>query len=201
MSLGISIDLRDTLSPTLARLRRGIEPKQLAPTIGEAGVRGYKRHFARLNRERPNRLGGKRTNYYAAAARGTNFQVVSDGVVIGIDQPGIRLRYFGGTIRPKPGKTYLTIPVHPAAHGKTAREFDLEVIFGKGGRPIALATKGRAAKGNGRARLGEIYFLLLREVTVKEDPSVLLRPDELAGQILPEAQAYLERLIERGGSA
>lgn len=207
MSIGLGLDLRDNLSPVVARLRGGIGNDRLGPVIGRAAVNAYRKHFFGLNAARPNRLGGKRTNYYAQAGRGTQYQVVPDGVLVSINQIGIRSQYYGGTIRAKKAK-FLTIPVHPAAHGKTAREFDLEVVFGPGGRPIALATKGtlrreitQTATGRIRSRnvgrRGEIYFLLKQSITKQPDPSVLMTPADLAGAIIPEARSYLERLIDR----
>lgn len=209
MSLGISIDIRDTVRPAMARLNGALRPEQLNPVIGRAAVNVYRGHLLQLNRTRPNKLGGKRTNFYAQAGRGTNFVVEADGITVSIPSVGIAQRFYGGVIRPKASK-FLTIPVHPAAHGKRAREMDLEVIFGEGGRPIALATKSTRAvqitqNRRGEAvrksigRRGEIMFLLKKSVTQAPDPTVLPRTDEVAAAAIIAVNDSVDRAIKRQG--
>jgi hypothetical protein len=211
VSLGLSIDLRDTARPALNRLQGALRPEQLNPVIGRAVVNVYRGHLLRINRERPNQLGGKRTNFYAQAGRGTNFTVDPDGITVSIASVGIAQRFYGGVIRPKASK-FLTIAVHPAAHGKRAREMDLEVVFGEAGRPIALATKSTRAvqlTQNKRGQLvrkmigrrGEIMFLLKKSVTQNPDPTVLPRTDEVAGAAIIAVNDSVDRAIKRQGGA
>lgn len=210
MSLGIAIDIRDTVRPALDRLNGALRPEQLNPVIGRAAVNTYRGHLLRLNLERPNQLGGKRTNFYAQAGRLTNFTIAPDGITVSIPSVGIAQRFFGGTIRPKASK-WLTIPAHPAAHGKRARQFDLQVVYGEGGRPIALATKTTQVKErvrNEKGRLvtrlavrafGEIMFWLRKYVTQAPDPTVLPRTDEVAGAAVIAVNDSVDRAIKRQG--
>jgi hypothetical protein len=97
-------------------------------------------HLGALDANRANQLGGKRTHFYAAAARGVSYATGSEGVDISIHQTGIAQRYFGGTIKPVNSK-YLTIPADPESYGHRAGEFNnLMLLWGKNG-PYALAER------------------------------------------------------------
>ncbi len=189
--ISIRISTSDLAAPALRRLQQGLQPARLAPIVGRAGRNAVREHLFGRDAT-PNRLGGRRTHYYGQAARSTAFTVEGGTVTIAVTQIGIRQRFYGGTIKPKTAK-YLTIPVNPAAHGKTAREFgDLVFVFGAGGRPIALARKAR-----GKRRFGEIMYLLLKSVTQQPDPSTLPSMPALASAIRPELDKYINLLTAR----
>lgn len=213
------IDISDLASPAVRNLGSGLEPAKINQIVGPAARDATQRHFQQLNRERPNQLGGRRTNYYLGAADKTSFAIDGDVVIISIAQIGIRLRYYGGTVTAGKGISsfsgkptrFLTIAVHPKAHGKRASEFDLELVYNHNGEPVALATKplqgpvpvrqkgkrkiSRAIAG----RSGEIYYVLKRSVTHKPDPSVLPAPDRIYGAVISNLSAYTQRLIARSG--
>lgn len=211
MSLAFRLSLTDQVSPTGRALAGALAPKQLNPVIGRSAVGAFRKHLFEVNRTRPNALGGTRTGFYASAARGTSFEATGDGVTLTVASVGIRQRVLGGTIRPTRAK-FLTIPAAPEAHGKRAREFgNLVVVFGPGGRPIALATpettvpvtrggrRGGSALGTTRQRAGKILFRLVKSVTQRPDPTVI--PSEAAVQagVAKDAGAYLDRIIARRG--
>lgn len=214
MSLGITFTVsRDAITPVVKRFGGALKPERLNPILGRSAVNTTREHLFGLNLTRPNQLGGRRTNFYAGAARGTNFQATDEGVTVSIVQVGIAQRYYGGTIRPKTAK-FLTIPVNPAAYGKRAREFDLELVFGPGGEPVALATKGNRGVSitqNKRGQIvkkqtgrhGEIMFRLVRSVTQKPDPTVLPYPELMAERIKKDVGSYFERVLARnnGGAS
>lgn len=192
--IALRIAVTDTATPALRRLEAGLQPARLTPIIGRSARNATREHLFGKDAA-GNKLGGRRTHYYGTAARGTNFAIEGDTVVVSIPQLGIRQRYYGGTIKPKTAK-YLTIPVHPAAHGKRAREFsDLEVVFGPGGRPVALARKA-----SGKRTLGEIYYRLVRSVTQAADPTVLPTMEALGAAIRPDLEAHIARLTARATS-
>lgn len=208
-NLGIQIEVRqDAASPAVRSLLAGLAPEQVNPIIGRSAQQSYSRHLINVSRTRPNKLGGRRTFFFEAAAKGTSWRAVGDHVVVSIASVGIRQRYFGGTIRPKAGKKFLTIPVHPKAYGKRAGEFDLEIVFGLKGEPIALATKPtlsasvRLTKG-GRVvsrdagRRGEIYYRLVRSVTQQPDPSVLPESQQVTAKALDDLAKYARLLASR----
>lgn len=201
MSFSIRIDVRDRATPVVKAVDRALRPALVNPIIGRSATNTIREHLFGLNSTRPNQLGGRRTQFYAQAARSTQFQVEGDFVIVSINQVGIAQRFFGGIIRPKNSK-YLAIPVHPSAHGKRPREFDLELVFGKGGKPIALATKGRASK-RGSTRLGEIMFRLVKSVRQQPDPTVLPYSEQIGLRIERDVDSYVDRAIERasGGAS
>jgi hypothetical protein len=212
MSIGIKIDVSDQAAPVIRAVAKAIQPEQINPIVGRAGTKIIREHLFGLNQSRPNKLGGPRTNFYTGAGRGTNFEVTPSGVLISVVQVGIAQRYYGGRITPKRTK-YLTIPVAPEAHGKRASEFkDLEVIFGTGGQPVALATKstrGVSIKDtkNGKVtkkqigRFGVVLFLLVKSVNQKPDPTVLPPENTMNDGITKDVNAYVQRAIERAGGA
>lgn len=210
MPLAFQISIvNDKASGAVASLRAGLQPAQLNPIVGRAARNVYREHLFGLNRQRANRLGGPRTNFYAGAARATQFRVVGDGVIVSINQVGIGLRYFGGTIKPVTAK-YLTIPARAEAHGKRASEFpDLEILFGRNG-PYALArrvstlislrrNRGTSAitVGNRGVRGGEVLFWLVKSVTQQPDPAVLPYPELVAARAVAAVDDYAQRLWDR----
>lgn len=202
--IAIEINVKQDLRGRLSRLSAAIEPARLAAVAGRTGRNVVRSHLFALNASRPNQLGGKRTNFYTGAGRATQFTVQGDTAVISINQVGIRQRFYGGTIRPKTRK-YLTIPVHPDAHGKRASEFKgLIVIFGQEGQPVALARprfrpRKRGFVGPPVAEIGDVLFRLVRKVTQKPDPAVLPLPDQLYGPIISEINTSIDRATGGNG--
>lgn len=189
MSLGLKIDVKrygDAEAP--ARVAAVLSRERSTPVIGQAAARVFVRHLRRLDRQRPNRLGGARQHFYNAAAQGTSWAPVVDGVLVSIASVGIRQRYFGGTIKPGPGKRLLAFPIHPESYGKTTKDFpDMYRIFNHEGRPSALArpVPGRA--------FGEILFALAPQVVQKADPTVL-PPD---AEVLAAADKAMDSVVQR----
>jgi hypothetical protein len=214
--IAYKIETTDLATPALRRLALGLAPARVNPLVGRAVRNASVEHFRELNSSRPNHLGGARTNYYLGAARGTNFTADEAGATISIAQVGIRQRYYGGRITA--GKSisrltgrptrFLTIPVHPLAHGHRASEFELELVYNHNGAPVALATKSTLGvqikqTKNGKitkvatGRRGEIMYLLRRSIMQQADPSVLPAPDRLYGAAISRLNSHLERLLQR----
>lgn len=203
----IAIDMRDAASPALKRVEGVLRPQQLNPIVGRAARNVYVEHFRAKNRRSPNRFGAKRTNYYLGAARATTFRAVDDGVVISVNQVGVRLHYFGGVVRAGKGVSsssgkatkFLTIPARAEAHGKRASEFPDLIVLRRGGHqhgePFALARavstsiafrKGRDGQRRSVSRGeqgGEIMFWLKREVRVPADPDILPQPIDVGAGV------------------
>lgn len=191
-----------------ARVKAALHPRRVGAVAGRAATNVLRAHLFARNADKPNALGGKRTNYYAQAARSTSYAFDGDdAVVVSINQIGIRLRYYGGTVKPRTAK-FLTIPVAPEAHGKRAREFgNLELVFGEGGQPIALATKGDrrvqiTANAKGKlvkkvvGRRGVILYRLAKSATFAADPSVLPLPDVLMGGVISAINIHVDRALQ-----
>lgn len=211
--IGLRVDVTNLAQPALRRVGRVLAPAQLNPLVGESATRVYREHLRELERTRPNKLGGKRTHFYGQARDETDFTIDADGVTVSIRSIGIRQRFFGGPIKPKAGK-FLTIPVHPAAHGHSARDFDLRVIYGRGGQPVALATKttaytrtvkgsdGKRVKQQATRPIGEVYYILTKKtVDQQPDPSVLPMPDVVAGAVISRINQRVDRAIAGGATS
>lgn len=185
MSIAISVDVHDAATRKLAELRGGLDQERVNAVIGGSARRIVQDHLRTLDKSKANKLGGKRTHYFAQAARSTNYRSDVDGVTVAISQVGIGLRYFGGEVRPVNGK-YLTIPARAEAHGRRAGEFNnLEIVWGKNG-PRALAERRATAirfnkKGvsRGETRGGGIMYWLVKSVTQTPDPDVLPKSDTI----------------------
>ncbi|HEU0123992.1 MAG TPA: hypothetical protein VFQ91_25900, partial [Bryobacteraceae bacterium] len=192
MAISATISVKDGATPVLVEAARRLSPATVAKVAGREGQNFTRQHFIRLNAERPNELGGKRTNFYAQAARGTTHTADAKGATISVNQVGIRQRIQGGTILPKRAGGFLTIPARAEAHGKSAREFNnLKVLYGRGGQPVALveadATRVKQTK-KGFKSIGEIgggvMYWLVKRVEQQPDPSVM-----------PDLRAMGERIV------
>jgi len=171
-------DLSEKHQRTLNREQmEKLHPTRLLPVLGRAITNALKKHLGGLNASRANKLGGKRSNFYAACSRGTSYEVQPDGVTISVARIGYAQRYFGGTIKPVKAKA-LTIPVDPLAYGKDPRKMDLFV--GQGRRAAFLALVNRSGDTRAAPR---VMFLLLKKVTQKADPSVFLSEKAIAATV------------------
>jgi len=187
--LGLNIQTNDEALDAIVEIEADIDLDHIAPIIGRSGVQVVQDHFTQLDATRRNRLGGRRTHFYAAAARSTNFRITANGVQVAINHVGIAQRYYGGTIKPVNAKL-LTIPAAAEAYGKRAREFGkLDVVFGRQG-VVGLAKPGRPGQ-KARSRPGKILYWLVKSVTQSADKTVLPTDKEITAHIAGDVQAHL----------
>lgn len=208
MTVKIQIDVSD--QPTfrfLSYIEAGIlASEDINQVAGRAGTNTVKTHFRKLDSSRANKLGAKRSHFYAAAAAATSFRTVRDGAVIEISHTGIAQRFFGGTITPVNSK-YLTIPARTEAYGRKASDFnDLEpLIRYRNGKPRAVALVRRAQTtlgnqgGRGGSQLigGAVYFWLVKSVTQDPDPTVLPEMRTVQTDALRAVDNYIDRQLSR----
>jgi hypothetical protein len=197
---------KDTATPMLASVRQALEPENLLPVLGRSVTNTVRDHFDELESSRPNKLGGQRTHYYSGARQRTSFVVEGTTAIIGIRQVGIRLRYYGGTVHAgvnpsmvtgKPTK-YLTIPVTPEAYGKRAADFeDLAVLWGaRGPYGLGRVTRGTISRGGGTER-AEVLFILVEQVTIQPDPTMLPPPEALQTALQDDFNRYVALAVRR----
>lgn len=215
--LSITIRVRDNASKPLRELDQRLADPVHREAIGRAVATLFLDHFTMLDATRPNRLGGRRTHFYADAARATRHELLPNGVRVAVSKLGIAQRYHGGDITPIPPKKYLTIPARAEAHGKRAGEFDdLEVLFGRNG-PYALAQRRQTGlRWRRRTRRdkagvttttrsvapgadtgGGIFFWLVQRVSQPPDESVLPSVDAILNTALDAARAHAAALVTR----
>lgn len=120
---------------------RVTDRRGLNQALGERFEEELQDHW-RAKNAKPNKLGGKRTNFWSAAAGATSVADVSEsGVTVAVQgEPGVKIRIhiFGGTILPKAAQA-LTIPIVREAHGMRVAEYEQETgneLFSFGNVPL-----------------------------------------------------------------
>lgn len=151
-------------------------------------------HFRRKN-ETPNRLGGRRTNFWAGVADDTQVaEVREDGATVAIGGDGgqrIRIHIYGGDIVPKVKKA-LTIPLVAEAHGIRAAEYEQRT-----GRNL-FPVKGKSALFEERPDGGvRAVYALRKRVTIPRDPEALPDDEVLKSALTEEANDWMA-LVEGG---
>jgi hypothetical protein len=157
---------RDGITPHLGKLlKQAGASGPLAHVLGRAGANELKRHFRARNAANPNKLKGKRTNFWSAVAASVQAPTYGPGrIVIAVTHPAIAQKVHGGTITPKKVK-HLAIPIHPAAHGHSPRVFsDLHFAMTKAGVKLLYRRGGGGI---------EWLYVLKQSVTQAADPKAL----------------------------
>ncbi len=213
MPLAIQIDVRTGEGFDLRGLEAALAPERISTVGGRAAVGVSRKHLLGLNRSRPNRLGGRRSNFYQHAGNSINTTTAGDTFTISFGSVGLAQRYFGGTIRAKNAK-YLTIPARAEAYGKRASEFnDLQFVVFESGPALVRRSqstiKFRKGKDGSRRAVrsgdaaGEVMFWLRRSVDQAPDPSVLPTEQEYGDAVEKAVTDTVHREIDRatGGAA
>jgi hypothetical protein len=190
---------QDDISPALAVLRaQARNPRGIMAAASRAVANLFKKHLRLLDRSRPNKLGGKRTHMWNQFASSVNVPVLTDtGAMISISDPRAAHKHTGGVITAKRSK-FLTIPVSPEAHGRTARTVESEL----GIKLFVLGTGDRAGlfgQMSGGEQGVKMYFVLKRSVDQPPDPPEgILPPDaQIRDAALTAGQAALQRQLRR----
>lgn len=208
---------RDTMSPSLAGLVQDMRNATAAATAGGRGVANRLRdHFALLEQTNPNRRGFPRQHFWADV-RGTVTQpreTAPGTVQADVTHLAIRQKVSGGEIKPTPGHKYLTIPEHPDAYGRRARELNLR--FGMAMdpelgvlRPALVAQRGtatlieRSTRGKKKFKaigqeiaLMPIYWLVKR-VKQAPMPGALPSDQDLQAAALAGAEEWAAAITAR----
>lgn len=208
----------DTVTPALDQLRaQAKNPRGIMAAASRAVANLFKSHLRQLDRTRPNKLGGKRTHMWNEFARSVNVSSLTDtSATVSISDPRAAQKHKGGVITAKRAK-FLTIPVAPEAHGRTARTLASELgiklfVLGTGDRAVLAgqaASFGGGVQKPGRKRTEgkaqpqgfKVYYLLKRSVTQPPDPpeGILPTDGEIKVEALFHAQAALTRQLKPGG--
>ena len=186
-------------------------------------------HFKEKNRI-PNKLGGKKTDFWNGIAADTGVAEVSEnGAVLTVANARFRLHLYGGTVTPKKAKA-LTIPIVPEAHGFSARLYEqktghklftispkVPLLFERSNQ----ATQSLTGQTDGRVRVrgnrpGEMVskpvkiaartpirpvYYLADSVTIEKDADALPPREKVEAALIEEATDFLERSMKKGGLA
>lgn len=213
MSVGITID---TASPLLSRVRTAAAAAGLALVGARAGGNLVREHLIALNAERH----GKGRNFYLQAARSVNTAITPAGAMINIPHRGMRQRFQGGTIKPKPGGNFIAFPDEDApaqAFQLMPREWpdhdldrQLRMNPKTGHMQWALVRRASTAirlqrrkKKDGTIKTswkvseirqgGQVMYWLAGAVTQRADPTVLPTPLDLAATIISRMNQRIDR--------
>lgn len=194
MSVGVKVTVeRISGDPaSAARLAAALAPARLNTVIGGAAEVAIRGHFFALNGQRPNRLGGTRTQWWRRAGELTSHTVVEDGAVVSVAQRGVRLHLLGGEVRPGPGKEWVTIPAAAESHGLPPARFnDLRFV------PLGpkLAALVRKDQGTAKGELPPVLYWLKRSVTRDPDATVLPSDETMSAAITRAADSFIRRRL------
>lgn len=175
---------KDEITPDLRRLLKlAQDDSGLRAVMGRAGANVLRKHF-RARNATPNKLGGKRTNFWSRVAESVHApRSAGSKIVIPINHNAISLKVFGGTIRPTKWKN-LAIPIHPSVHGVTARSiFDqLFYVLTKGGTKLFL-----------RKSDGLPLYVLKKSTHHEPDPQALPEPSKFEQPLTKAAEILFSR--------
>lgn len=192
--------LNDQAGLPLAQMIEQAKPERAARVIAPAANNLFRTHLFRLNDERPNRLGGKRTNWFGQVAKSTSATAEGATVKVNLAHVGIRQRVEGGTIRPTNGRKFLTIPARSEAYGTRAKEhaFLVPIFFKSGGG--ALVEADRSDRGTRQETGGGVWFWLVKQVVQKPDPTVLPNRDAVVGASIKALDAWFALQSKRAAA-
>lgn len=208
----------------LVRLEGGIRrPKALNDRLARALARRLQAHFKDREKE-PNKLGGKKTGFWAGVRAGTVVGEVSDSgatVRVGVDT-FFRIHLLGGTVKPVRGR-FLTIPLVKEAHGLRAAEYERQSgrkLFRLPGSKVLLERTAAGTQSTMRresptlrTRAGYKVFnlgpgmrvrpvyALATEAKIKADPRALPPRADLAATLQEAANAWAARETNRKASS
>lgn len=167
----------DRVSPALGQLVARMGGKVAHELIGTAILRVIQDHFQERD-QTPNRSRfPNRSHFWSKLALGSHFRATDSEALVSLPYPFAQ-KYYGGTIRPGPGKKYLAIPVAPIAYGRLPRAFkNLRVVRSANGSKtqavlVAVAEGAKRAK-KGAQPVGQALFVLVRSVTQLPDAAAL----------------------------
>ena len=160
-------------------------------------LRGLNRHNTAA------RLGASPTGHYEKSAMALQAEADDQAAILRIPRNTGLGRAFGEiTIRPRPGRTFLTIPATAETYGRQAGEwpedtFDFAVIMTHRGPTPVL----KWAEAGGSHAKGDVAFWLRRSVTQKQDRTLLPPDEEYRGLARDTIIAHLQNIIaaERTG--
>jgi hypothetical protein len=220
----VSLRIQDSALPQIRTIARKIGGRVAALTIaGRAGMGIVQRHLREKNESNPNKIGGRRTNFWSEVARSVFVgKATANSVTISIGHPAIGIRYHGGTIVPKRVK-YLTIPLIPEAYGKTALTYETNVAAHAlrsknptrraAGQQMAAALRSGSRSGAlfpVRTKAGNLVlaehtsdggikpvFSLVKSVKIKADKTALPSDDVFTAAVMSDLSDYADSVVSQ----
>ena len=186
-------------------------PRAALQAAGRAVEGLLVRHFAKKDLT-PNRLGGRRTHFWADIGASTQItETTPTYCIVNIGDPRFPQKVYGGTIVPKNVK-WLTIPAIPEAHGRRAAVFETETGIKLRFVPLAadkaelrevvstVLRKRRLGENAGRKKRdqdtgGRTVYWLRKSVTQGPDKTAMPERQQIEYTALTGAEDYLRTKI------
>jgi hypothetical protein len=167
----------DRVSPALRQLVQRMGGRSAHELIGTAILRVIQDHFQERDQSPNKNRFPNRSHFWSKLALGSHFRATDSEAVVSLPYPFAQ-KFYGGTIRPGPGKKFLAIPVAPIAYGRLPRAFkNLKVLRTANGSKsqAVLVAVGDGAKRlkKGQQPAGTPLFVLVRKVTQQPDAAAL----------------------------
>jgi hypothetical protein len=220
----ISVRLQTAPLDELKQKAAGLTREGDVAEVGARAVANLVRdHLFNLDNSAANQMSGKRTHFYAAAAKSVHEpKQEGNSASFVITKTGLAQRWLGGTIRAGAGISsatggptkYLAVPANNEAYGKAPGEFG-KLDFIPRGNGKAMLVKRLAAvatniepkkRGSGykasSVELGSlVMFWLVTEVHQEANPDVMPSETDMVQEAQLHMGNYLTRLLEsRGGT-
>jgi len=178
----VELIITDEAAPVLRSLLANLDDPTLVHRAMagrcERLFRDYLRKISKTRHRTAENLGAKPTRILEKAAESPEGHGDRAGASITLAPGFLFARAFGEvTILPTNGKKYLTIPVHPLAYGRRAREFS-DLVFLRVGPFHTPILARRAANGNLIT-----YYVLVPGVRQKQDRTLLPRDEAILDEM------------------
>ena len=183
MSVNIKTPQLDGIIERLDPGARAELHREIAAEISET-VRDHLRSYALSHHERATELGSRPTGNLEDAK--VEAFSDSDGATVTVAALGIRRALGPLEIRPK-NKQALTIPVAAISYGRSVaylKAHGIDVFRPKGKDYLAY-------KENPKSQFSTVIYILARRATLKHEPDLLPRKEELAANALEAARDYI----------
>lgn len=191
MSLAIRIAIN---APDLAGWSKACDPRELHEELGNEYARILVEHF-RAKNATPNARGFPRSNFWNGVAGATAFDSADErSATVKVTDPYGRpllQRYFGGDIRPGPGRKALAIPMRPEAAGVLPRSGTIPDLF-----VLRSKSSGRAFLARREHGALRLYFLLVPFVKQAPDPTALPPESDRQAALTAHAETFLRLKFE-----
>jgi hypothetical protein len=183
MSVNIKTPQLDGIIERLDPGARAELHREIAAEISET-VRDHLRSYALSHHKRATELGARPTGNLEDAK--VEAFSDSDGATVTVAALGIRRALGPLEIRPK-NKQALTIPVAAISYGRSVaylKAHGIDVFRPKGKDYLAY-------KENPKSQFSTVIYILARRATLKHEPDLLPRKEELAANALEAARDYI----------
>ena len=184
------IQVTDNATPAVKRVIDSLDAparERLSKVLGEGLVTDLSKWFASKARE-PNRRGWPKRGFWARIRRATALDYAdATGAQVAISDPAIRLKVYGGTVRPKEAK-WLAIPMTAEAYKAERPGLMVQPLF-----PLMIGGRLMLADTDDKSDDLTVHWLLVKSTTHKPDPTALPTKQQMETSTLRRAESWISR--------